>query len=139
MRRGPGRARERGFSLLEVIVGMTMLTGALLGLAAAASTGIRQTTRAHDDSQYWADAQQVMDSLFAVGCSGVADGSTTVRGRFIAWSVTGGCAPPPRKVLLRVNRYGYQTQMPTSSTDKRWKVVTDTIVFYLANQAITLP
>src|SRR6266567_5665217 len=104
--RGP--ASRGGFSLIEVMVGVTMLGAALLGLAAAASVGLQQTTRSRQDSQYWADAQRVIDSVigagFRAGNNG-ASGSTTVNGRTIEWSITGSSAP--QKVRVVVWRNGY--------------------------------
>jgi prepilin-type N-terminal cleavage/methylation domain-containing protein len=115
-------ARRSGFSLVEVIVGITILSGALLGLAATASVGIKQTSRAREDTQYWGDAQQVMDSLLARGFGNVASGQTTVRGRGLKWEV-GSSASAPQQIRLIVSRKGYQN---------RFKSVADTVIFYLA-------
>jgi prepilin-type N-terminal cleavage/methylation domain-containing protein len=114
--------RQRGFSLAEVMVGITIMSGALLGLAATASVGIRQTSRAREDTQYWGDAQQIMDSILVRGYTNAVSGQTTVRGRAIAWeveSVTSG----PKQIRLIVSRKGYQN---------RFASVKDTIVVYLS-------
>jgi prepilin-type N-terminal cleavage/methylation domain-containing protein len=121
-RRNRRFARRKGFSLAEVLVGVTVLSGALLGLAATSSVGIKQTSRAREDSQYWGDAQQVMDSILARGYTNAVSGQTTVRGRAISWdveSVTSG----PKQVRVIVSRTGYQNRFAT---------VKDTIVLYLS-------
>ncbi len=111
-----------GFSLIEGMLAVVMLSGAMLGLAASASVGIRNTSRARQDSQYWADAQQVMDSLMAKGFGNITGDSTSVRGRPVKWLV-GSAAAAPQQVKLVVWRSGYQN---------RFAVVKDTIYFYLS-------
>ena len=120
----PATGNRRGFSLIEVLMAVTIFTCALLGLAAAAAVGIRQTSRAREDSQYWADAQQVMDSLMAKGwgSSSLVDGSTTVRGRSMTWTV-GSSTSNPQQIPLSVARNGYSN---------RFSSTTDVIVVYLS-------
>ena len=114
--------RRRGFSLIEVIVGIVMMTAALLGLAAAAAVGIRQTSRAREDSQYWADAQRVIDSLISRGFNQSSTGSATVNGRTIEWIVGSG-ATAPQQIKVVVWRKGYTNRFTT---------VKDTVMLYLS-------
>jgi hypothetical protein len=104
------------------MIGTTMFTAALLGLAAAASVGISQTGRAREDTQYWGDAQQVIDSLMATGFGNITDDSTLLRGRRITWHA-GSSASAPQQVTLGVARHGYAN---------RFSNVRDTIVMFLA-------
>lgn len=77
-----------GFSLVEVIVSVTLLSLVLMGLSGAAALGLSQMGKARQDLQYSADVQQVTDSLIAKGYQNIANGSATIRGRAVSWSVT---------------------------------------------------
>ena len=77
-----------GFSLVEVLVSMTLLSVVMMSLGAATSLGLSQMGKARQDLQYSADVQQVTDSLVAKGWNNVASGSATVRGRGISWTVS---------------------------------------------------
>jgi type II secretory pathway pseudopilin PulG len=113
---------RRGGSLIEVMVGITILSAGVLGLAAAASVGIKQQNRAREDTQYWGDAQQVLDSLIARGFGNVASGSATLRGRSLRW-LAGSSASAPQQLTLIVGRNSYQN---------RFRAVEDTVVVFLS-------
>ena len=129
-RENPPRRSRRGFSLVEVLVAVTVLSSALLGLAGTASLGLMQNTRSRDDTQYWGDAQQVLDSLVSRGFGLAANtDSTTVRGRKIKWIIASP-ASAPQQVTVIVARKGYQlTAQNISSAPVR-----DTIVYYLSRR-----
>jgi Tfp pilus assembly protein PilV len=120
------RSPERGVSVVEVLVGITVLSVGLLGLAQGAVLGLRVTSRARSDMQFYADAQQVMDSLVSRGWNKVATGSTTVRGRAVSWTVS-TVSPKQQKLTMTVARPSYQD--PNAMT-------TETLVVYLANPAM---
>ena len=126
---GPRRPR-RGASLIEVLVGVTVLSTALLGLAGAASLGLKQQTRARDDTQYWGDAQQILDSLVSrgFGLAATTD-STTVRGRKIKWIIASP-ASAPQKLTMIVWRKGYQLTAQNVAS----RSVPDTVVYYLSRR-----
>ncbi len=115
---------ERGFSVVEAIVGIVMLTIGLVGLAKASGLGFSQVTRARQDMQYAADVQQVMDSLRSRGYGLVTSGSATIRGRAVSWTVTNPSATS-QLVTVVVQRWGYQNMTRT---------VQDTLLLYLANR-----
>jgi prepilin-type N-terminal cleavage/methylation domain-containing protein len=112
----------RGFTLVEVLVGITVLTVALLGLAAAAGTSLRSMARSREEVQYWGDAQQVIDSLMGKGFGNVTSGSTTLRGRSITWTA-GSAAAAPQLLTVIVERPNYSS---------RSTLVRDTIMLYLS-------
>jgi prepilin-type N-terminal cleavage/methylation domain-containing protein len=116
------RSRRSGFTLVEVLVGVTLLTVALIGLAGMASTNLVMSRRAREEVQYWADAQHIVDSLMSRGFGNVTGGSVTVRGRAISWTV-GSAATAPQSLKVLVQRPGYQ---------KTNVMVNDTISMYLA-------
>jgi prepilin-type N-terminal cleavage/methylation domain-containing protein len=98
-------SQRDGFSLVEVMVAMTMLAVAMMSLAGAAALGLSQMTRARQDLQYSADVQQVADSLIGVGWNRVSSGAATVRGRGVNWVVT-TVNPNSQKVDIVVQRRG---------------------------------
>jgi prepilin-type N-terminal cleavage/methylation domain-containing protein len=77
-----------GFSLIEILVSVSLLSLVLMGLSGATALGLSQMAKARQDLQYSADVQQVTDSLIAKGYKNVASGSATIRGRSVAWTVT---------------------------------------------------
>src|SRR5688500_2712541 len=76
-----------GFSLVEVLVAMMLLAFVMMSLGAASSLSLSQMAKARQDLQYSADVQQVTDSLVARGWNKVTDGSATIRGRAVTWTV----------------------------------------------------
>jgi prepilin-type N-terminal cleavage/methylation domain-containing protein len=129
-----------GFSLVEVIIGMTLLSMVMLGLGGAASLGLSQMSKARQDLQYSADIQQITDSLVAKGtCSSsgtstwtqacannMVNGSATIRGRSVSWTVTNVNAKS-QKVVLIAQRRGLAN---TSA------IYSDTITLYLADPKV---
>lgn len=115
-----------GFSLVEVIVSVTLLSLVLLGLSGAAALGLSQMGKARQDLQYSADIQQVTDSLIAKGYQNVADGSTTIRGRSVSWTVTTVNAKSQMLALIAQRR-----GLVNTST-----IYADTITVYLADPNI---
>jgi prepilin-type N-terminal cleavage/methylation domain-containing protein len=98
-------SQREGFSLVEVMVAMTMLAVAMMSLAGAAALGLSQMSRARQDLEYSADVQQVADSLIGVGWNKVSSGAATVRGRSVNWVVTAVNAGS-QKVDIVVQRRG---------------------------------
>ena len=98
-------SQRAGFSLVEVMVAMTMLAVAMMSLAGAAALGLSQMSRARQDLQYSADVQQVADSLIGAGWNNVSSGAETVRGRSVNWMVS-TVSPSSQKVDIVVQRRG---------------------------------
>ncbi len=117
---------NRGFSLVEVMVALSLLGVVMMSLAGAATLGLSQMTKARQDLQYSADVQQVADSLVAVGWNNVTTGSTNMRGRPISWAVA-TLSPNSQKVTVVVQRRG---QASTST------VYSDTVMLYLAKPQV---
>ncbi|HEY3744989.1 MAG TPA: prepilin-type N-terminal cleavage/methylation domain-containing protein [Gemmatimonadaceae bacterium] len=115
-----------GFSLVEVIVSVTLLSLVLLGLSGAAALGLSQMGKAKQDLQYSADVQQVTDSLIAKGYQNVANGSATIRGRSVSWTIT-TVNSKSQKLALIAQRRG----LVNPGT-----MYADTITVYLADTKI---
>jgi prepilin-type N-terminal cleavage/methylation domain-containing protein len=119
-------SERQGFSLLEVIIAMTLTGLAVMGLAGAASLGLSQMGKARQDLQYSADVQQVADSLVGLGWNRVSSGFSTIRGRPISWTVT-TANPRTQKVDIVIQRRGQASQIT---------VYQDTVTLYLAKNQL---
>src|SRR5438105_2155563 len=125
MKPTPNGVKE-GFSLVEVLVAVTLFGVATMSLAGAAALGLSQMGKARQDLQYSADVQQVTDSLVGVGWNKVSSGSTNIRGRAVNWTVT-TLSPNSQKLNVLVTRRGQaQTNL----------MYTDTVTIYLAKNRV---
>ncbi len=121
----PSGNRE-GFSLVEVMISMTLLGVAIMSLAGAAALGLSQVGRARQDLQYSADVQQVADSLVGAGWNKVSTGSGTIRGRSVNWIVS-TVNPSSQRVDILVQRRG-QANLTT--------IYQDTVTLYLSKSQL---
>jgi prepilin-type N-terminal cleavage/methylation domain-containing protein len=117
---------KRGFSLVEVMVAMTLMAVAIMSLAGAAALGLNQMSKARQDLQYSADVQQVADSIAGAGWNHVSSGSSAIRGRPISWTVT-IATPNSQKVDIILQRRGQENQTA---------VYSDTVTLYLAKNQL---
>jgi prepilin-type N-terminal cleavage/methylation domain-containing protein len=119
-------ASKSGFSLVEVLVAVSLLGLALMSLAGAAALGLSQMGKARQDLQYAADMQQVTDSLVSLGWNRVTSGTSTVRGRSVKWTVT-TLSPTSQKLDVILQRRG----LANTAT-----VYSDTVTVYLASNQV---
>ena len=105
---------------------MTLLGVAMMSLAGAATLGLSQMSKARQDLQYSADVQQVADSLVGSGWNHVSNGSATVRGRPVSWTVSTASASSQRVDLL-VQRRGQASETT---------VYQDTVTLYVAKSQL---
>ena len=117
---------KRGFSLVEVMIAMTLMSVAVMSLAGAAALSLSQMGKARQDLQYSADVQQVADSLIGVGWNHVSSGSATIRGRPVSWTVTTASASS-QKLDILVERRGQASQTT---------VYQDTVTLFLAKDQL---
>jgi hypothetical protein len=97
-----------------------------MSLAGAATLGLAQMGKARQDLQYSADVQQVADSLVGVGWNRVTNGSSTIRGRAVSWTVTAASANS-QKLDILVERRGQASQAT---------VYQDTVTLFLAKDQL---
>lgn len=120
-------ASEReGFSLVEVLTSIILLGLATMSLAGAASLGLNQIGKARQDLQYSADVQQVADSLISVGYNNVGNGSATVRGRAVSWTVVNPNANTQRVDIVAQRRGQANTAL----------IYRDTVTLFLSKTRI---
>lgn len=118
--------QREGFTLVEVLVSVSLLSIVLMGLSGAAALGLAQMSKARQDLQYAADVQQVADSLVAKGYLNVATGSTTIRGRSISWTVSTVNAKSQIVALIAQRRGLANTSV----------IYSDTLTLYLADPKV---
>lgn len=111
--------RERGYSLVEVMVALVMFAFGLLALAHGALTASSTVRASQSYTKSAAVAQSTLDSLRGVGWAGLngVSGADTVQGVPMSWSTSG---TNPRRVIVVVQRQGFDTMRP------------DTFVTYVA-------
>ncbi len=85
--RGAAR-REGGFTLVEVVVGLVILTIGVLGLAGTTLWVMRQTTLGEISTERTAALQSVVERLRAVDYDSVSAGSHTEGPYTVGWTVT---------------------------------------------------
>lgn len=102
---GVSLVNDKGFSLIEVMIAMTLLAVSIMSLAGAATLGLDQMKKAGQDLHYSADLQQVADSLVGRGWNRVSSGAGTIRGRPVAWNVS-TVNPNSQKIDIIVQRQG---------------------------------
>ena len=111
---------ERGVSLVEVVIGILILSVVLLSLVASGALAFKQVHRGRTDMQLWAAVQRQVDSLFGARWDGLATGSDTVQGYPMTWTVSG---TNPKRIDFEVERLNLTTR----------HYVRDTLIFYVAN------
>lgn len=126
MRNHTRSTSREGFSLIEVLVAMSLLSVVLLSLAGGATAALAQMGKARQDLAYSADVQQLADSLVSAGWKMVIPGSATMRGRNISWDVE-QINEKSDKVTIVVERRG---QANTHV------VYADTVALYLADPQV---
>lgn len=81
-------AQAGGFTIVEIVVALILLTVGVLGLAGTTIWVVRQTTLGEVTTERTVALQSVIERLRALPYDSVADGSTT-EGQFdVAWTVT---------------------------------------------------
>lgn len=79
---------QAGFTLVEVMVALIILTVGILGLAATTMYTIRQTTFGELSTERAAALQTVIEELRAVDYDSVRSGSDSVGNFAVSWTVT---------------------------------------------------
>lgn len=86
-RRAGLRAR-RGFTIIELVVAIIIMTVGVLALATS-SAGVAKQMRAGNQSGLAAMvAQARLENIRSLGCSSIASGTATTRGMTEKWAIT---------------------------------------------------
>jgi prepilin-type N-terminal cleavage/methylation domain-containing protein len=114
--------RQSGFTLIEVLAAVILLSVALLALGAVAGQSLKRSALSAGDLQVLSDVTRISDSLTVTGWGAVTNGTEAHAHHKINWNVTTVSADLDR-VDLVVQRLG---ALATS-------VVEDTMTLYLSN------
>ena len=116
-------ADRRGIGLVEILVALTILAGALMSLAGAGALAARHLQSSRTDLNAWAASQSQAEDLMSRGFDTISSGSATRHGYPMNWTVSG---TNPKKVLLEMDW-----------TNRSRNLVKDTLVLYLARPDTT--
>ncbi len=94
----PADSSRAGFSLVEVIIAMLVLTMGVLAMAGTTALVVRQTTIAQSTSERAAALQSTIERLRGMDFDSLANGSDSVGPFAVSWTVTGG--PPISTVTI---------------------------------------
>ena len=120
--RMPSRLRlEDGLSLIEGLIGIVLLSVALLSLTYAAANSARQIHRARQHMSRWTAVQHQLETLLAQDHDAVASGSAMVQGFPVSWTVSGS---DPKQVQFVV-------QYPANSG----ATLADTLVAFIPDES----
>jgi prepilin-type N-terminal cleavage/methylation domain-containing protein len=85
VRRVVGRS---GFTLVELVIAVIILSIGMLGMAGTTALVVRQVTLADVNTERSAAVQTVIERLRATSTSSISTGSQTVGSYAVVWSVT---------------------------------------------------
>lgn len=80
---------ERGFSLVETVTAMVLLSLGLLALGASASSALRTTSEADQIARAALAASRSLEILMAGACPERGTGTATLGRYRLSWTVTG--------------------------------------------------
>jgi prepilin-type N-terminal cleavage/methylation domain-containing protein len=105
-------AREGGFTLVELLIAMIVLTVGLLGLLGAAASTIRVMGEGDRTVAAAYHASGKIDELAALGCDNVTGGSATVEASYnLSWTVAGDASSQVRPLMLVAQYPGVRGQV----------------------------
>lgn len=88
--RNAGDPRKKGFTIVEVLFALIILTFGILGLAATTLWVVRQTQVSEVATERMIALQSVIEELRAVPYNSVTDGSSTEGNYSVSWTVASG-------------------------------------------------
>lgn len=80
---------EGGFTMVEILVANVLLWGALLGLAAASVLAATQVRQGDQNVKTSLVAQEAMEALYAQEGEDLENGSDSIAGTYVSWTVSG--------------------------------------------------
>ena len=87
-RRRTGRRPRRGFTLIEVIIAIIVMSIGVMGLASTAGYVAQQMGNGNNQTVAAALSSKVADSLSSRKCTSLVAGTQTKRGVTVSWTVT---------------------------------------------------
>ena len=122
----PSRPRPQGFTLVELVIAVIILTVGVLGLAGTTALVVRQITLSDVNTERNAALQTVVERLRATSTGTITTGTTTVGSFTVAWAVTDSSSNFSRTVRVITTGPGMST---SSSVPMLANNVADTFTF----------
>jgi prepilin-type N-terminal cleavage/methylation domain-containing protein len=94
------RGPRAGFSLVELVIAVIVLTVGVLGLAGTTALVVRQITLSDVNTERQAALQTVIEGLRATSTGSISSGSTTVGSYTVTWAVTDSSSAKSRTVRV---------------------------------------
>ena len=91
---------ESGFTIIEVIIAITMLSVGLLGMLGATASTIRLLGESDRMATAAFQATQQLERLEALACDAAAGGTDTQQGVDLTWTVGGAVTDRTRAITL---------------------------------------
>ena len=93
---------NRGFTIVEIVVAIVILSVGLLGLVTTAALVSRMIAQGQRYSMASSLANRRMERLTSVRCSGMSNGADTVGRIVLTWTVTSVNAGAGKQVVMTV-------------------------------------
>lgn len=92
---------RRGFTVVEVVIAILILTSGLLGVASATVGMSRMLSRAKHSTAVANYGKGVLERLRAGGCSALADSSASFHNRYLfTWTITTPSGTGTKRIQL---------------------------------------
>ncbi len=91
---------QSGFTIIEVIIAMTMLAVALLGLLGATGSAVRALSESDRMVTAAFRANEQLEQLEALGCDAANSGTASEQGVNLSWTVAGAPTDRSRPIML---------------------------------------
>ncbi|KPJ92546.1 MAG: hypothetical protein AMS18_07210 [Gemmatimonas sp. SG8_17] len=96
-----GFGSDAGFTIVEVLIAMIILSVGLLGMLGATASVVRTLGEADREVAAAFYSNERLEQLNALGCDQVSNGSETRQGMYaLNWTVDGAANSPVRHVVL---------------------------------------
>lgn len=93
---------QRGFTIVEILVAIMILSVGLMGLVTTAGLVTRMIAQGHRYTEASALANERIEILRSQGCPAVATGTQTRGAYVISWQVVALAAPKGRSLVVNV-------------------------------------
>lgn len=92
---------RRGFTVVEVVIAILILTSGLLGVASATAGMSRMLSRAKSSTAVANYGKEVLERLRAGGCAALVDSSASFHDRYLfTWTITTPSGTDTKRIRL---------------------------------------
>ena len=92
---------RRGFTVVEVVIAILLLTSGMLGVASATAGMSRMLSRAKNSTAVANYGKDVLERLRAGGCPALADSSASFHSRYLfTWTITSPSGTNTKRIRL---------------------------------------